>query len=136
MYVEKPHGFEVEVRKTHVCKLKKEFYGLRQAQKAWYARIDNYLVNFGFTRRNVDPNLYFKVVQGMSLILVLYVDDIFLTGSDPLIIKYKRELASEFEMKDLGLMHYFLGLKVWQRPGEIFLSKGKYVVNFFERFGF
>eukprot|EP00253_Pinus_taeda_P009024 PITA_09024 len=53
----------------------------------------------------------------------------------PLIHKCKRELASEFEMKDLGPMHYFLGLEVWQKPGEIFLSQGKYVVKILERFG-
>ena len=62
------------------------------------------------------------------------MDDLFLTGADPLIHKYKRELASEFEMKDLGLMHYFLGLEAWQKPGEIFLSQGKYVVKILERF--
>eukprot|EP00253_Pinus_taeda_P032986 PITA_32986 len=55
-------------------------------------------------------------------------------GADPLIHKCKRELASEFEMKDLGLMHYFLGLEVWQKPREIFLSQGKYVVKILERF--
>ena len=85
--------------------------------RSWYARIDSYLVKLGFTRSNVDPNLYFKVVQGMSLILVLYVENIFLTGSEPLMIECKRELASEFNMKDLRLMHYFIGLEVWQRLG-------------------
>ena len=69
-------------------------------------------MKLGFTRSNVDPNLYFKVVQGKPLILVLYMDDLFLTGADPLIHQCKRELAAEFEMKDLGLMHYFLGLEV------------------------
>ena len=85
------------------------FYGLKQAPRAWYAHIDSYLVKLGFTRSNADPNLYFKVVQGMSLILVLYVDNLFLTSSEPLMIECKRELSFEFEMKDLGLMHYFLG---------------------------
>lgn len=65
----------------------------------------------------------------------MYVDDLFLTGADHLILKCKRELASEFEMKDLGLMHYFLGLEVWQKLGETFLSQGKYVVKILERFG-
>ena len=74
--------------------------------------IDSYLMKLGFTRSNADPNLYFKVVQGKPLILVLYVDDLFLTGADHLIHQCKRELAAEFEMKDLGLMHYFLGLEV------------------------
>ena len=77
----------------------------------------------------------FKVEDDKPLILVLYVDNLFLTGVDPLIHKCKRKLTSEFEMKDLGLMHYFLGLEVWQKPGEIFLSQGKYVVRILERFG-
>ena len=105
-------GFEVQDRDTHVCRLKKSFYGLKQAPRAWYERIDSYLMNMGFTRSNVDPNLYFKVDREKPLILVLYVDDLFLTSVDPLIHQCKRELASEFEMKDLGLMHYFLGLEV------------------------
>ena len=61
--------------------------------------------------------------------------DLFLIGADPLIHQCKRELASEFEMKDLGLMHYFLGLEVWKKPEEIFLSQGKYIVKLLERFG-
>ena len=79
-----------------------------------YARIDSYLHSLGFSKRNSDSNLYFKVVHNHHLILVLYVDDLFLTGEEQLISQCKRELTSEFEMKDLGLMHYFLGLEVWQ----------------------
>eukprot|EP00253_Pinus_taeda_P007219 PITA_07219 len=92
-------------------------------------------MKLGFTRSEADTNLYFKVEDDKPLILMLYVDDLFLTGADPLIHKCKRELASEFEMKDLGLMHYFLGLEVWQKLREIFLSQGKYVVKILERFG-
>ena len=77
----------------------------------------------------MDPNLYYKVENGFPLILVLYVDDLFLTGDEKLIVGCKRELASEFEMNDLGLMHYYLGLEVWQRSYEIFLSQGKYTVD-------
>jgi hypothetical protein len=89
----------------------------------------------GFTKSDVDPNLYYKVEDGCPLILVLYVDDLFLTGDEKLIDGCKRELTLEFEMKDLGLMHYFLGLEVWQRPDEIFLSQGKYTVEILQRFG-
>lgn len=91
-------------------------------------------MKLGFTRSNANPNFYFKVVQGMSLILVLYVD-LLLIGSEPLMLECKRELASEFEMEVLGLMHYFLGLEMWQKPKEIILSQGKYVVKLLERFG-
>ena len=122
VYVEQPLGFEVQDRDTHVCRLKKALYGLKQAPRAWYERIYNYLMKLGFTRSNANPNLYFKVDREEPLILVLYVDEIFLIGADPLIHQCKRELAAEFEMKDLGLMHYFLGLAVWQRLGEILLS--------------
>ena len=113
--MEQPLGFEVQDRDTHVCRLKKALYGLKQAPKAWYERIDSYLMKLHFTRSNVHPNLYFKVDRERPLILVLYVDDLFPTSANPLIHQCKRELASEFEMKDLGLMHYFLGLEVWKR---------------------
>ena len=69
------------------------------------------------------------------MILLLYVDDLFLTGDEELIVDSKRKLAAEFEMKDLGTMHYFLELEMWQKLGEIILSQGKYVVEILKRFG-
>ena len=89
----------------------------------------------GFTRSTVDPNLYFKVEKDMPLILVLLVVDLFLTGANPLVYQCKRELASEFEMKDLGLLQYFLDLEVYKKPTEIFISQGKYIVKLLERCG-
>jgi hypothetical protein len=68
------------------------------------------------------------------VILLLYVDDLFLTGEENLIIECKKRLASEFEMKYLGLMHYFLGIEVWQSPERIFLNQGKYTVKILKRF--
>eukprot|EP00253_Pinus_taeda_P006448 PITA_06448 len=91
-------------------------------------------MKLGFTRSEAELNLYFMVESDRPLILVLYMDNLFLTGADPLIHQCKRELAFEFDMKDLGLMHYFLGLEVWKKPGDIFLSQGKYVVKILERF--
>jgi hypothetical protein len=76
----------------------------------------------GFNKSVVDPNLYYKTINGKSLILVLYVDDLFLTDTKTIIVECKYALASKFEIKDLGMMHYFLGLEVWQRTDEIFLS--------------
>lgn len=80
-----------------------------------------YLMSLGFTKSDADPNLYYKVVDGDSLILVSYVNDLFLTREERLIVGCKAALALEFKIKDLGFMHYFLGLEVWQRPSEIFL---------------
>ena len=67
--------------------------------------------------------------------MLLYVDNLFLTGEEKLILDSKRKLATKFEMKDLGMMHYFLGLEVWQKSGQIVLSQGKYVVEILKRFG-
>jgi hypothetical protein len=62
------------------------------------------------------------------------VDDLFLTGNGKHIVDCRRKLASKFEMKDLGMMHYFLGLEVWKKPDEIFLSQGKYAVEILKIF--
>ena len=113
VYIEKLDGFVIHGKYYHVCKLKKYLYGLNQAPQAWYTRIDSYLQKLGFLKSDVDSNLYFKVVENQPLIPVLYVDDIFLTREEKLIIECKRELTSEFDMKYLGLMHYFLGLDIW-----------------------
>jgi hypothetical protein len=107
---------------------------LKQAPRAWYGRIDSFLTSLGFTKSKVDSNLYFKVMNDEPVILLLYVDDLFLTGEEKLITECKKRLASEFEMKDLGLMHYFLGLEVWQSPKRIFLNQGKYAVEILKRF--
>jgi hypothetical protein len=113
LYIEKPQGFEVHPKETHVCRLRKALYGLKKYPRAWYERIDSYLTRLGFSKSHVDPNIYYKVVNNAPVILLLYVDDMFLTVVEPLIIQCKKELSIEFDMKDLGLMHYYLGLEVW-----------------------
>jgi hypothetical protein len=128
VYVDQPQGFKTHDSQTHVCRLKKALYGLKQAPNTWYGRIDNFLMSLGFTKSKADSNLYYKVVDSGLVILLLYVDDLFLIGDEKLITESKRKLATEFEMKDLGMMHYFLGLEVWQRLSEKFLNKGKYIV--------
>ena len=112
VYVEQPLGFKTQDRQSHVCRLKKALYGLKQAPRTWYRRIDSFLMSLGFTKSKADPDLYYKVVDEDQVILLLYVDDLFLTGDEKLILDSKRKLTIEFEMKDLGMMHYFLGLEV------------------------
>ena len=121
-YIEYSWGFEVEDRRNQVCKLKKALYGLKQAPKAWYGRIDSFLMSMGFANSKDNPNLSYKVVEDVPVIILLYVDDLFLTGNEKQIMESKKKLAKEFEMKDLGLMHYFLGLEVWQILEGIFLN--------------
>ena len=68
------------------------------------------------------------------MILLLYADELFVTGEDGLIIDTKRKLDAEFEMKDLGMMHYFLGMEVWPNADGISLGQGKYAVEILKRF--
>ncbi|XP_059067627.1 uncharacterized mitochondrial protein AtMg00810-like [Cryptomeria japonica] len=135
VFIEHPNGFVIHEKESHVCRLKKALHGLKEAPRVWYERIDQYLLSLGFLKNDADPNIYFKVIDVKALILVLYIDDLFLTGEDDLIARCKKELASEFEMKDLGLMYYSLGLEVWQRPNEVILSQEKYAIDLLKRFG-
>ena len=81
VYIKQHLGFENHDKKTQVCRLKKELYRHKQASRAWYSKIDGYLLAMGFIRSEADPNLYYTLVGDDPLILVLYVDDLFLTGS-------------------------------------------------------
>ena len=74
------------------------------------------------------------MVGGDPLILLLYVDDLFITGEECLIATSKRDLSLEYVMTDIGLMHYYLGMEVWQEPGHIFLGQGKYAADILRRF--
>lgn len=82
----------------------------------------------------MDANLYHILVEGQLLIIVLYVDDLILTSDDKRIKSCKEDLAREFEMKDLGLMHYSLGMEIWQGDEESFVSQGKYANEVLKRF--
>ena len=124
VYVEHPLSFETNDRETHVCKLNKYMYGLKQTPRTWYRTIDNFLTSLGFTKSKADSNLYYKVNEGNPEILLLYVDDLFVIGEDGLIADTKRKLAVEFEMKDLGMMHYFIGMEVWQNANGSPWDKG------------
>ena len=97
---------------THVCKLKKDLYGLNKAPRAWYGRTYSFLTSLGFTKSKVDPSLYMYIMDDEPVILLLYVDDLFLTGSEKQIKDCKKKLDEELEIKNIGLMHYFLGMEV------------------------
>jgi hypothetical protein len=122
IYMEKPPGY-VQNDSSLVYHLKKSLYGLKKAPRAWYAKMDNFLIDIGFSRCHSDPNVYTKKVGSHLIILVLYVDDLILTGSDSKLLNHvKTSLKKKFEMTDLGFLHYFLGLQVLQTNEGIFLS--------------
>ena len=118
-----PPGFEVPGKENQVCKLVKALYGLKQAPRAWYAKMDAYLQKVGFLRSGSDDTLYARIQVNNLFILVMYVDDLLITGSNKdHIFQVKQELQTGFEMTYLGLLHYYLGVKVKQWKGSIFIS--------------
>ena len=96
--------------------------------------MEKFLMSLIFTKSKSDSNLYFKVESGRPVILMLYVDELFLTWEDELIVDAKMGLVIGFKMKYLGMMHYFLGMEVWKSADGIFLGQGKYVVEILKRF--
>ena len=123
--MEKPHGY-VQNDSSLVCRLKKPLYGLKQAPRAWYAKMDNFLIDTRFSRCHFDPNVYTKKVGSHLIILVLYVDDLVLTSSDSKLLNHVKTSLKKFEMTDLGFFHYFLGLQVLKTKEGNFISHSKY----------
>lgn len=136
VYIDQPPGYVKEGHETQVYRLKKALYGLKQAPRAWYSRIDAYFTKEGFLKCPYEHTLYTKLGgDGRMLIVCLYVDDLIYTGNDSLMFDiFKKSMMEEFEMTDLGLMHYFLGIEVVQSPSGIFISQKKYVLEILERF--
>ncbi|MCH82453.1 retrovirus-related Pol polyprotein from transposon TNT 1-94, partial [Trifolium medium] len=128
VYMVQPPGFEA-ADKSLVCKLHKALYGLKQAPRAWFERLRSALVKLGFSPSKCDPSLFTLHANHHSTFLLVYVDDIIITGSSKdLIHQLIRKLDSEFSLKDLGKLDYFLGIEVHHSTsGSLLLSQTKYI---------
>ncbi|KAM0042466.1 putative RNA-directed DNA polymerase, protein kinase RLK-Pelle-CrRLK1L-1 family [Helianthus debilis subsp. tardiflorus] len=136
IYVEQPEGFQVKGKEDQVYRLHKALYGLKQAPRAWYGKIDSYFARNGYTRSLNELTLYVKHKSGNFIYVCLYVDDIICTSSsDALVAEFKEGMKKVFEMTDLGLLKYFLGLEVKQCDQGIFISQEKYASNLLIKFG-
>ena len=103
VYVDNPLNLETHDRESHVCRLKKALYSLKRAPRTWYDRIDGFLSSLGFTKSKADSKLYYKVENGIPVILLLYVDEFSLIGDKNLIAETKKKLATDFKKVDLGI---------------------------------
>ena len=124
VYVEQPMGFVIEGQEGKVLKLNKALYGLKQAPRAWNTRIDKYFQDNGFVRCQNEYALYVKTFNnGDVLFICLYVDDLIFTGNNPNLFEdFKESMSREFDMTDMGLMSYYLGMEVKQTENGIFVS--------------
>jgi hypothetical protein len=136
VYVEKPKFFQLNDKKDYSCKLRKDLYGIKQALRAWYYRLDRYLHQQGFKKGTVDNNLYIKAEGNDLLIILVYVDDIIFGSNIELMSKkFVVEMQQEFEMFMSAELSFFLGLQIHQLERGIFISQSKYLKELLKKFG-
>ena len=120
--MQKPKGFQEYP--SLVFRLNKSLYGLKHAPRAWYAKMDAFLLSIGFTRCKSDPNVYLQKHDGIFQVIVLYVYELLITGSCTTSIgSIKSSLHIEFSMIDLGLLRQFLGLEIEQSERGMMMSQ-------------
>lgn len=111
VFIHQPEGFADPAKPHHVCLLKKALYGLKQAPRAWYDSLKAFLITCGFQPSVFDSSLFFLRHSGKLLLVLIYVDDILITGEDPLYISQLISApGNKFAFKTLGEVGYFLGL--------------------------
>nr|GEW91987.1 retrovirus-related Pol polyprotein from transposon TNT 1-94 [Tanacetum cinerariifolium] len=136
VYVEKPEGYVAKGKEGKVLRLKKAIYGLKQAPRAYNTKIDKYFQEHGFRKCLSEYALYVKFKNKSILLACLYVDDLIFTGnSQSMINELKKSMTREFEMIDIGLMSYYLGIKVKQTDEGIFICQERYAKEILNRFG-
>nr|GMD05942.1 Retrovirus-related Pol polyprotein from transposon TNT 1-94 [Ipomoea batatas] len=135
VFVAQPEGFVVKDGENKVYMLQKALYGLKQAPRAWYNKIDSYFLENGFERSENESTLYLKKQGNEFLAVCLYVDDMIYMGScESIIAEFKSSMMKKFEMTDMGLLHYFLGLEIKQGTDGIFLSQRKFAKDLLVKF--
>ena len=137
LYMRQPEGFIKEDRKNLVCKLKKSLYGLKQAPRQWYKKFDSFMSSHSFTRCQADHCCYFKKIDNNFIILLLYVDDMLVAGSNMQeIVNLKLKLSKQFEMKDMGAVKQILGMRIKRDTNSrtLLLSQDKYINKVLSRF--
>lgn len=135
--MELPPGFFDDQGNKKVCKLNKSLYGLKQSLRAWFRRFYQVLRRHGYSQGHVDHTMFYKhLTNGKFAILIMYVDDIILIGDDiGEMEKLKRVLVSEFEVKNLGFLRYFLGMDVARTTQGIVVCQRKYTLDLLEEIG-
>ena len=136
VYMKQPPGLEDHAKPHHLCKLRKAIYGLRQSPRACFDKFSTFFIEFGFKCTHGDPSLFVYLHGDDVIYLLLYVDDMLLTGNnEKLIEKLMVTLNTTFRMKDMGSVHYFLGIQVQAHSDGLFLCQERYTLDLLEAAG-
>ncbi|XP_052725285.1 uncharacterized mitochondrial protein AtMg00810-like [Vigna angularis] len=135
--MEQPPGFVAQGESSGlVCRLRKSLYGLKQSPRAWFGKFSCVVQQFGMSRSEADHSVFYRHSSAGCIYLIVYVDDIVLTGSDYLgISQMKQHLCHHFQTKELGKLRYFLGIEVAQSNDGIVISQRKYALDILEETG-
>ena len=133
-----PPGFDNQGKDGKVCKLRKSLYGLKQSPRAWFNQLTRVLKRYEFLQCQSDHTLFVKFSkEGKRAIIIMYVDDIIITGNyNEEINNAKRLLAKEFEVKDLRFLKYFLGMEIARSKRRISVTQRKYVLDLLKGDGY
>lgn len=138
IYMTQPEGYVKEGEEELVCKLNKSIYGLKQSSRCWYNTIDQFLKNSGYVQSSSDPCLYIKREGDDIMLIALYVDDLVTASNSTTMLQREKEaLRKRFEMKDLGEVHYCLGIHVERDRDKkrMRLHQSQYLTNLLTKFG-
>ena len=137
VYMQLPPGYQQPGQENRVCKLKKALYGLKQSRRAWFGRFTKTMLNLGYHQARGDHTLFIKHgASGATTILIVYVDDILITGSDLVEIQHLSDaLSGQFDMKKLGVLKYFLGIEFAHSKAGICMSQHKYTLDLLKETG-
>jgi hypothetical protein len=136
VYVEQPPGFEDSEYPNHVYKLSKALYGIKQAPRAWYECLRDFLITNGFKVIKVDPTLFTKTIANDLFVCQIYVDDIIFGSTNKSTCEeFSRIMIPKFEMSMMGELKYFLGFQVKQLQEDTFISQTKYTQDILTKFG-
>ena len=135
VYMTLPPGFKTTTP-NKVCRLQKSLYGLKHAPRQWFAKLSSKLLEYGFVRSYADYSLFNYQKGDTFMALLVYVDDLVLTGNDrELCAQFKVYLNNCFRIKDLGPLKYFLGIEVARNEKGLFLCQRKYALEIVEECG-
>jgi hypothetical protein len=134
VYMRQPPGYEDKNNPSYVCKLDKVIYGLKQAPRLWYSRLSARLCELGFAPSKFDTSLFIYNRPGILMYMLIYIDDIIVASSSAeAMTTLLKDLKDSFALKDLGDLHYFLGIEVKRSHDRLALTQEKYARDLLHR---